>query len=255
MVTNRQFRAVLVIALVALGGNLFVFLQVSSQISSNNSSLSTQISTLQASLNDLQVTANNLQSELTSSQHAQSVQVQQISILQGNLTDVQSRLTSLIGELKSNVSSGLTFQNYVYSQLQTINATLQSLTNKLDVLTPEIPISTLVIIGDNYSSATSTFTFYVRNSLAEPVYAQINALLYGTTHLENCNFVAGSYVSQVYEFKPLSVTVNQLSLSSGLYNGCADNPVSTLTLYYMASQSLAVSPSYKFNIVPVYNYT
>jgi len=253
MEMNRQMMAVLLIAIVALGGNFLVLFTENSQISHDNSNLSTQIMALQGSLASLVDTTNNLQSQLNHEQGIQSTQSQQITVLKGNLTDIQLRLTNIIGEFNSSRLSDLSFQSYIYSQLQTINITLQSLTNKLGVLTPQIPLSTLVIIGDNYSSASSAFTFYVRNTLDENVYAQISALLYGTTTLENCGGVAGTYVSQIYAFKPLSVTVYQLSLASGLYNGCAVNPVTSLTLYLAASQSVAVSPTYQFNIVPGYN--
>jgi hypothetical protein len=242
---NLQLAAALVIALVALGGNFFVLQMENSQMDKNNSALSSQINGLQNSINSLQTAMSTMGKQL-------STQGKQISILQSNLTDIQSRLTNMTKEFNSNRSINLAFQGWVYYQLHIMNVTLQTLTGRL--LAIQVPLSTLVIVGDSYSSATNTFTFNVQNTLNLTVYAQINAVLYGTTSAENCNGAVGSYISNVYTFSPMSVTVTQLSLASGLYNGCAGNPVTNLDLYYMASQSIAVSMTYKFNIVPEYNH-
>jgi len=247
--------AALVIAIIALGGNFFVLATENSQISQNNSALSTQIAGLEKSLNSLQTAADTLQSQLSQSQQAQSAQSQQVSILKENLTNVQSELTDVASELSSNSSSGAAFQSYVYAQLAKISTSLQSLTDRLDALAPQVPLSTLVITGDNFSKTTDTFTFSVENTLDVTVYAQIDALLYGTTTRENCDFVAGTYISQMYTFQPDTATVTTLALASGLYNGCAGNPVSSLSLYYMVPPSTAVSLTYQFNVVPGYNYS
>lgn len=252
---NLQLAAALVIALVALGGNFFVLQTENSQINQNKSALSSQITGLQDSLGALQTTVNTLRNQLSQSQQAQSAQAQQISALQNNLQDVQSQMANVIKEFNSNRSSDLAFQVQIYSQLQGISTTLQTLTDRLNALTPQVPLSTLVVIGDSYSNTTNTFTLTVQNTLNITVYAQISAMLYGTTSLENCNGVAGSYISQVLTFSPMSVTVTQLSLASGLYNGCAGNPITSLNMYYMIPQSTAVSLTYTFNIVPGYNQT
>jgi len=252
---NLPLAAALVIALVALGGNFFVLQTENTQMNQNNSALSSRITELQNSLDALQTTANTLRSQLSQSQQAQSAQAEQVSVLQSNLTDVRSQLADVIKEFNSNRSSDLVVQGRIYSQLQTISTTLQTLADRLNVLTPQVPVSTLVVIGDSYDSATHTFTLNVQNTLNMTVYAQISATLKGTTSLENCDGVAGSYISQTYTFPPKSVTVTQLDLASGLYNGCAGNPITSLSMYYMVSQSTAVSLIYMFNIVPVYNQT
>ncbi len=219
----------------------------------NSMTLSSRITELQNSLIALQTTATKLENQLNRSQQAQSTQTQQISVLESNLTNVQARLASVIKEFNSNMSNNLAFQGQIYSQLQGISTALKTLTDKLNALTPQVPLSTLVVIGDSYDSTTGTFTFSVQNTLNITVYAQISAVLYGTTSLENCNSVAGSYISQVYSFLPTSVTVTQLSLASGLYNGCAGNPITSLNMYYMVAQSTAVSMTYTFNIIPGFN--
>jgi len=252
---NLQLAAALVIALIALGGNFFVLETENSQVSQNNSALSSQISGLQNSINSLQSTINTLQGQLSQAQKAQSSQSQQITLLKENLTTLQTGLASIITDFNSNRSSNIVFEEAIYSQLAEINNSLRTLTDRLNVLTPQVPISTLVVIKDNYSSLTYTFAINVQNTLNVTVYAQINAVLYGTTTLENCNFVAGSYVSQVYTFPPNSVTVTHLNLAGGLYNGCAGNPVTSLQFYYMVAQDEAVSLTYTFNIVPGYNHS
>jgi chaperonin cofactor prefoldin len=234
-----------VIALVALGGNFFVLQTENSQMNKNNSALSSQIGGLQKSIDSLQTAVSTLGNQL-------SAQAKQVSVLQNNLTNVRSQLANMTREINSNRSVDLAFQGWVYYQLHIMNATINALTDRL--LAIQVPLSTLVIVGDSYNNATNTFTFNVQNTLSITVYAQINAQLYGTTSAENCNGVAGSYISQVYTFTPMAVTVTQLVLGSGLYNGCASNPVTNLNLYYMAGQSTAVSVTYAFNIVPAYNH-
>jgi len=234
-----------VIAIVALGGNFFVLQTENSQMNRDNSTLSSQIKGLQNSLNALQTAVNALPNQF-------SAQAKDISTLQSNLQDAQSQLTNVAKEFDSNRSVDLSFQGWVYYQLRVMNTTLQTLTDRL--LSFQVPLSTLVVIGDTYNSANNTFTLSVRNTQNITVYAQISALLYGTTSAENCNGVAGSYISQMYTFLPMSVTVTKLVLSSGLYNGCANNPVTSLDMYYMAAQSTAVSQTYMFNIVPEYNH-
>jgi hypothetical protein len=241
---NLQLAAVLVIAIVALGGNFFVLQTENSQIDKNNSALSSQITQLQNSLALLQTELSTLGNHL-------SAQAKNVSVLQGDLTEVRSQLVNMTREFNSNRSVDLAFQGWVYYQLHVMNATLQTLTDRL--LAIQVPLSTLVIVGDSYSSTTNTFTLNVQNTLNITVYAQISAVLYGTTAAENCNGAAGSYMSQVYTFSPMAVTVTQLVLGSGLYNGCAGNPVTSLSLFYTAGQSTAVSVTYTFNIVPVYN--
>lgn len=252
---NLLWVVALMIALVALGGNFFVLQTENTQMDQDKSVLSSQITGLQNSLDALQTTATGLQNQLSKSQQVQSAQAQQISVLQSNLTDVRSQLANVIEEFNSNRSNDLAFQGQIYSQLEGISTTLQTLTDRLNVLTPQVPLSTLVVIGDSYGNATGTFTLNVQNTLNITVYAQISAVLYGTTSLENCNSVAGSYISQVYTFLPRSVTVTQLSLASGLYDGCAGNPITSLDMYYLVAQSTAVSLTYMFNIVPGYNQT
>jgi hypothetical protein len=242
---NLQLAAALVIALVALGGNFFVLQSENSRMDQNNSVLSSQIKGLQDSLDSLQTAVNTLGSQL-------SAQAKQASVLQSNLTDVKSQLANVIKEFNSNRSEDLAFQGWVYYQLRVINTTLQTLNESLFAL--QIPLSTLVVISDSYSDATNTFTLNVQNTLNITVYAQINAVMVGTTSEETCDGVAGSYISQVYTFSPMSVTVTQLSLASGLYNGCGGNPITSLDLYYMIAPSTAVSRTYLFDIIPVYNH-
>lgn len=251
---NLQLAAALVIALIALGGNFFVL----SQVDQNNSTLTSKITVLQTensriNLNNSALASQieSLQTKVNTLQNQLSAQSRQVSSLESNLQNAQSQLANATKEFNSTLD--LAFQGWVYYQLRVMNATLQTLTDKLLML--QVPLSTLVVIGDSYDNATNTLTLSVQNTLNVTVYAQINAVLYGTTSAEDCNGVAGSYVSQMYTFPRMNQTVTQLSLASGLYNGCAGNPITHLSLYYMVGHSAAVSQTYKFNLVPAYNHS
>ena len=245
--------AAIVIALVALGGNFFVMYQDSSSIDQNKVSLTNQIATLQSSISGLQSTVNSLKSQLSQSQATVTSQDQQIAAAQTSLQGFQVQLATLLSDLNSNTTNDHAFQAIILSQLRTINSSLTTLTQRLDAITPSVPLSTLVIVSETYNSTSATFYFTVRNNLDVTVYAQVNALLYGQGSYP-CDGDAGYYTSQLYQFPSNSTTLTQLVLSKGVYNGCGTSPIDFVWLDYLASQSVQVSQEYTYDVLPPYSF-
>jgi hypothetical protein len=117
-----------------------------------------------------------------------------------------------------------------------------------------VPQASLIVTSDSYTNATKTFTFQVQNTQNYTVYAQLSASLWGQTSYE-CNGQAGTFISQVYTFKPDSNTTTQLNLTLGSYVGyCGGEPLSSIQMNFVIPQSTAVSPTYTFIVVPNYDY-
>jgi uncharacterized protein YoxC len=252
---NLLIAVALVVAIIALGGNFFVLYTENSTIDQNKTSLSSQITGLQNSITSLQGTINTLNNQLTQEQQTQSSEAQTVAGIQSDLQGVRAQLANVVTEFNSNRTNDLAFQGQVYAQLQSISSSLTTLANRLNSLTPQIPLTTLVIVGSSYDNVTNAFTFEVKNNLNSSVFAQLSAVVEGTTsNPDLCNGVAGSYISGVTSFGPLSVTPSVLSLPSITYNGCATNPVTTVTVIYVASNSTQVSKGYSFSVVPAYNH-
>jgi hypothetical protein len=87
--------------------------------------------------------------------------------------------------LNSTKTSDSTSLQQVSAQLRGINSTVQTLSKELVALTPQVPLSTLVIVGNTYDNAFHTFQFTVHNTQGFIVYAQLSATLGGTSCLYN----------------------------------------------------------------------
>jgi hypothetical protein len=252
--SNLTVVAALVVAGIALGGNFYVLFVANYQAEENRSLLTAQISALQSSITDLQGTASSLRSQLFQLQQSQSSEIQAVSASQASLLSITHQLNVVATELNDNVSNYVGFRNQVNYQLQNITNELNLLSRRLNAIVPEVPLSSLTVVGDSYNSANYTFTISVKNNLNVTVYAQLEAELYGSGG-SDCSGIAGSYVSQVYYFPPGSVTSTTLPLPAGVYGGCAGNPITSLSAQYWASQQVRVSPQYTFQISPVYNHS
>jgi hypothetical protein len=250
---NLTVLAALVIAAIALGGNFYVLFVANSQVEENRSLLSSQMSALQSSLTDLQGTASSLRSQLAQLQQSQSSETQAVAASQASLLSITRQIDAVATELNDNVSNYIGFRNQVNYQLQNITIELNLLSRRLNAIVPEVPLSSLTVVGDSYNTANYTFSFRVKNNLNVTVYAQLEAELYGTGG-SDCSGIAGSYVSQVYYFPPGSTVSTTLPLPAGSYGGCAGNPITSLSAQYWASQQVRVSPQYTFQISPVYNH-
>ncbi|HME18993.1 MAG TPA: hypothetical protein VKF15_04585 [Nitrososphaerales archaeon] len=166
---------------------------------------------------------------------------------------ITRQLNAVETELNGNVSNYLGFRNQVNYQLQNITNAINALTRRVNAIVPQVPLSSLTVVGDSYNSGNHTFIVNVKNNLNVTVYAQLEAELYGTGGAD-CSGIAGSYVSQVYYLPPGSVVSTTLPLSAGVYVGCAGNPITSTSVQYWASQQVRVSAPYTFQISPVYNH-
>jgi len=267
----------IVIGLAALGYGWYANSTTNSNLSSQSEELSSSISSLQAtvgslqstitslqgSITSLQGTVTNLQGELTQNEQAESSSAQQISSIQSSIAGLQSslqvlqgRVTSVSSSLNSTQSADAAELQQISSELQGISATIQALSAKVASLTPQVPLATLVVVGDTYDNASQTFQFTVQNTQNFTVYAQLSATLWGTS----CTYYngQGTYLSQVYTFSPLSNTVTTLNLNMGAYQSnqfCGHTPVVDLTMSYIAATSTSVSQMYTFNVVPYYTWS
>jgi prefoldin subunit 5 len=252
----------IIIAVAAFGYGWYANNTTNARLSSQSAELGSSLNSLQTSVNSLQGTISSLQGSIAQSQQAQSASAQQITTmqgslqsLQGSLQSLQGKLTSLSSDLNSTKTSNSASLQQVSSQLSSINSTIQTLSKQLAGLTPQVPLSTLVIVGDTYNSATYTFQFTVHNTQTFIVYAQLSATLWGTSCTFNNN--QGSYLSQVYTFNPLSNTVTTLNMTLAAYQGsefCGHTQVVDLTMSYIAASSTSVSQTYTFNVIPYYTW-
>jgi len=252
--SNLMAMVAVAIAGIALGGNFYVLFVANYQAEQSRSLLSTQMSALQASITDLQGTVGSLRSQLSQMQVSQSTEAQIVASTQASLQNITRQVNRVAMELNTNVSNYIGFRNQVNYQLQNITNALNLMNKKLNAIVPQVPLSSLTVVGDTYSSSNYTFTINVKNNLNVTVYAQLEAELMGTGG-SDCSGIAGSYISQVYYFPPGSVTTTKLPLPSGVYGGCAGNPISSVSVQYWASQQARVSPQYTFQISPGYDHS
>lgn len=259
--------ALVIVSLAASSGLGYLYFQQASQVSTLQtkvssdegqiSNLLSQVTTLQSQAATLQSQATSLQSQVTSqaaslqsltgTQQAQATSLNQV---QGSLQSVQGQLSSITSELSTHDTDLVT----ITQQLRNVSATVQALKVKLSSLTPQVPLSTLVVTGSSYSNVTSTYTFQVQNTQTFAVYAQLGASFYGNA----CQFYAGegSYMSQVYAFAPNShttVSVNFKSVTFTSSSFCGKEPIAYFTMNFVAS-SVAVSPTYTLYVVPGYQF-
>jgi ABC-type arginine/histidine transport system permease subunit len=172
------------------------------------------------------------------------------------LQGLQGKVTSVSSSLNSTQSVDAVELQQISSELQSVSTTLQALSATVASLTPQVPLSTLVIVGDTYDNASQTFQFTVQNTENVTVYAQLSATLWGTS----CEFDnrQGSYLLQVYTFSPLSHTITTLNLNLGAYQSnqfCGHTPAVDLTMSYVAATSTSVSQAYAFNVIPYYTWS
>jgi len=169
------------------------------------------------------------------------------------LQTLQTRLASISSQLNATKASDSARLQQISSQLLDVNATIQALGTKVTSLTPQVPLSTLVIVGDTYNNSTHIFQFTVQNTQTFIVYAQLSATLWGTS----CQFYnsQGTYLSPVYTFKPTSNTTTTLNMSLAAYQSnqfCGHTSIVDLTMSYIVAPSTAVSQTYTFNVIPYY---
>jgi hypothetical protein len=229
--------------------------------SSSLSSLSEQNSNLGQQLSNLNQQDSNLNQQVSNQNQQVSSLNQQIA----NGNQLISSLSQQVSTLEQNTLTTVTLTNTLVnveittSVVTTTQTSLVTTTQTSRVTTTQtsigaVPQATLVITGDSYDNTTHTFTFQVQNTQNYTVYAQLSASLWGQTSF-GCNGQAGTFISQVYTFKPSAVTTTQLSLSLGTYVGfCGGNPLSSIEANFVIPQSTAVSPTYTFIIVPNYTF-
>ena len=247
--------AALAVALVALGANLFVFYYNQNLISQNKADLGGEVSSLQSTLSTLQSKLVSLDSQLSQAKQNQTGQAQELASIQTGLNLVRAQLTNLGADIASNSTDNAAAQAQLLNQLSSINSTLTSITDRLNAIVPSVPLTTLVMVSETYDSATGTFTLTMRNNLNVVVDAQITAVIYGSTaNPETCDGSAGTFTSKLYQFLPGTTTSTQLPLSQGVYNGCGGNPISSVILQYVTSQTTPVSLAYTFGVYPLYTH-
>ena len=252
---NNNLLAILAVALagIALGGNFYVLFTANYQLEQDRSLLTVQISALQASISDLQAKVGTLRSQVSQMQQSQTTEAQAVAASEASLQNITRQLKAVSAELDGNVSNYLGFRGQVNFQLQNITNSLNAVNRRLNAIVPQVPLSSLVVVGDSYNSANYTYTFKVKNNLNVTVYAQLESQLYGTGG-SDCSGLAGSFVSQVYIFPAGAVTTTKIPLASSVWGGCAGNPISSLSVQYWASQQVRVSPQYTFQISPSYSH-
>jgi hypothetical protein len=242
-----------VIAVISLGANFYVLFAANYQVEQSKTQVAAQVAALQSSVSNLEATVGTLRSQFTQLQQSQGAEAQAVAAAQASLLNITRQLSIVSTELNDNVSNYIGFRNQVNFQIQNITNAMSALSKRLNAIVPQVPLSSVTVVGDTYNAANYTFTIDVRNNLNISVYAQLEAELYGTGG-SDCSGIAGSYVSQVYSLPPGAVVATKLPLSAGVYQGCASNPVTSLSVQYMASQQVRVSPQYTFQIAPPYNH-
>jgi len=262
------FAVALVVAVLALGSlEYYTYETMNNQLSDTKADLNSQITELQGTItvlqsdfHSLQIKESSLSSELNSTQLSDSTFQQQtlaqLKNLSGATYFLSLELISLQNTVTQNQQTESASIQQIQSTLQGMNVTIHTLSTELAALTPQVPLSTLVIVGDTYDNASRTFQFTVQNTQTFTVYAQLSATFWGTS----CSFYnsQGSYLSQVYTFKPVSNTVTTLNLNLGAYQSnqfCGHTPVVYLTMSYIAAASTSVSQTYTFNVIPYYTWS
>ena len=250
---NRAVAVVAIIAAVGLvigGLNYYYSAGINNQVRQDKAT----IAGLQGTVAALQTSVSSLQSQLSQTMQAQNTQSGQIVSLQTTLQSVSSQLTSVSQELSTATADNSAFQSQVSAQLESINASLATLSTKVTALTPQVPLSTLVVTGSSHNNVTAVYTFQVQNTQTFTVYAQLGVSFYGPT----CEFYAGegSYTSQVYSFDPGSTTTVTLNLKDMAFSPsefCGKEPIAYFSMSFAAS-STTVSPSYQFDVLPNHQF-
>lgn len=180
----------------------------------------------------------SLKQQLSAVSQQGSALGQQVSSLDQEVSALQQRTVQVV-----------TVSNTIVTVETTTSVTTSTVTS-----VTAVPEGTLVVVGDTYDNATHTFQFTVQNTQNLTVYAQLSATFWGT----DCTYYnsQGSYLSQVYTFKPTSNTNTSLNLSLGSYQSnefCGQTPVVYLTMSYVVT-SMSVSQTYTFDVVPYYSW-
>jgi len=251
-----------VIASIAVGVVVFLAIAVAfndtnsslSSLSSQNSGLNGQIVGLNQQLaNDYrQLSSVNQQLSGLSTLSEQNANLgNQVGGLSEALSSANGQISTLNQEVSSLAQQTLTVVT-VSNTIVYVQTTSVSVTSTVTSISA-VPQASLVIIANTYNSANKTFTFQVQNTEGFTIYAQESASIWGQSSF-GCNGQAGTFISQVYTFKPMVVTTVQLNLALGSYAGfCGGNPVTSIDLNLVIPQSTPVSPTYTFIVVP--NFT
>lgn len=231
----------IVIGVIALGISLYTNVTFGGQLSAVDENLSFDIEEAQGLTSSLQKSINSLQSSMTISAQNSSVTSQQIE-------NIQTRLSNISSQLNTSKDSNSQNLEEISSQLANISATILVLSEKVNAFNPKLPNSTLVIIENSFDSSSNTFRFLVENTQDTLIYVQ----LVGNMYSLNCssNGLAGTYYSEIYEFKPGATTETTLNLHLGSYFTCVDPYINQLTVNFIIAPDISISPVYTFNIVP-----
>ena len=254
---NSSVIATVVVGLVIVGAVAYGIYSTNSGLSAlseQNTSLKGQIASLNqqvSSVNQQVSTINEHESSLSEQNSNLASQIAGLNQQNVGLNQQLSNLQQQVSTLEQRTLTVVTVSNtvvYVQTTSVTTTATVTSIS--------AVPQSTLLIIGDTYDNTSQTFQFTVQNTQNFTVYAQLSATLWGTS----CMYYnqQGSYLSQVYTFKPLSNTVTTLDLNLGSYqsNGlCGHTAIVYFTMSYVAAASTQVSQTYTFNVVPPYTWS
>ena len=220
---------------------------MNSQLSDTKASLNAQIAGLQSTVSSLQGTVASLQGSVAQAQQEQSVNTQQIAGIQNSLSDAQITLSQLSLEANSLGASDTSSQQRIAQELASLNTTMQTLSTEVNALTPQVPLSTLVIVNDSYNAKARTFNFVVQNTQSDTVYAQLSAQIGVGGCGDNGNHQA-YYVSPIYTFtRPKTITVPFNTTLIPSTTTCGSNLIlGQVSLDFVAGGSVMVSPTYTF---------
>lgn len=231
----------IVIGVIALGISLYTNVTFGGQLSAVEENMSFDLEEAQGLTTSLQKSISSLESSITINQQNSNVSSLQIEVIQTRLSSISSQLNS------SEVINSENLQEII-SQLANISGMVLILSDELDAFKPQLPNTTLVIIENSFDTSSNTFRFIVENTQNNLIYVQ----LVGNMYSLNCSSdgLAGTYYSEIYEFKPGATTETILDLRFGSYFICPDPYINKLTVNFIIAPDLAISPIYTFNIVP-----
>lgn len=233
------FGVVLLVVAAALGGvQYYTWNITNTQVAQDRATSSSEVAGLQSSI-------NSLQSTLAQYQQAQSSNTQQVASIQSSLQVLQGKLSSVGSQLNSTQLTGAAEQQSLSLLLQNMSATMKTLTAKVNSLTAQIPIATLVVTNDIYNSATKTFSFSVQNTQNSTVLAQISVQVTGNCGCGYSNM--GFFISPVYQFAPHAISAAQYNTTLTSFNGydTNQNPMD-FSLSLVTGNNVVVSPAYTF---------
>ena len=242
----------IIVAFSALAYSWYANITMSDQISALSETPSSKFAELRSSIDSVQGQISSIQSSLTQNQKADTTSDQLIASLQASIKTLESKFSTVSSQLDTTKSSNTASLQQISSQLQSINATVKTLSAKLNTISPQIPQSTLIIVGNSYNNITKTFTFVVQNTQSNVIYAQLSATLLSIACSNNVK-TAGTYMSQVYTFKPGQNTNTTMELRQGTYLVCNQyKSISSFSMNIITAPNIAVSPTYTFNVAPPY---